>query len=445
MKYICTFIFCCMVGSVCNGQTMTLKECIASGIANNLSLSNARIDIDKGRTGVSQNRSRLLPVINGVFQITDYLKSPVNVTTGTLLGNDFPDNPTWQTIQSMQYNASAGIQLSMPLYNQTVLAAIDVARTVEKINTLSYAKAVEDLTMQISKVYYMAQASRKQQSLSDKNIARMEDLCQITEALYGQGVVMEVDLNRVRINLQALKTQRGRCHTLYEQQLNLLRFLMNVTQETPLNVAYMAEDVDTVHLAGISNGLPELLLAEKQKELAEKRIKTVRAGYLPTLSLTGYAGTLGYQEKFNHFFHTSASSDNWFGNCYIGLSVRIPLFEANSKKLQIKQYRYDAQQEANRMDLLKKQLNENYADALLQLEHNIEVFRTQSESYRQAEDVYNVTEEQYKAGVASMTALLQDEMQLRTAQAACVQAHCQCNLAQLDLLKLSGNLSQLSE
>lgn len=109
MKHLCTFIICCILTSVCHGQEMTLQECIKIGVANNLSLANARIGIDKGRTGVSQNRSRLLPVINGIFQFTDYLKSPVNVTTGTLLGSDFSDDPTWQTIKSMQYNASASI------------------------------------------------------------------------------------------------------------------------------------------------------------------------------------------------------------------------------------------------------------------------------------------------------------------------------------------------
>lgn len=444
MKHLCTFIICCILTSVCHGQEMTLQECIKTGIANNLSLANARIGIDKGRTGISQNRSRLLPVINGIFQFTDYLKSPVNVTTGTLLGSDFPEDPTWQTIKSMQYNANAGIQLSMPLYNQTILAAIDVAKTVEKINSLSYEKAVEDLTMQISKVYYMAQASKEQERLTNENIFRMEELCAITEALYQQGVVMEVDLNRVRINLKSLKTQHDQSHTLHSQQLNMLRFLMDMAPETSLEVTHMAENMDPLPTTGVNEELPELLLSVHQKTLAEQRIKTVKAGYLPTLSLTGYAGALGYQEKFHHFFHTSAATDNWFGNCYIGLSIKIPLFEANSKKLQIKQYRYDMQQAANRMELMRKQLDENYANALLQLNHNMEVFRTQSESRCQAEEVYNVTEEQYKEGVASMTALLQDEMQLRTAQTACVQALCQCRLARLDLLKLSGNLSQLS-
>lgn len=129
-----SFIICCILTSVCHGQETTLQECIETGIANDLSLADARIGIDKGRTGVSQNRSCLLPVIDGIFQFTDYLKNPVNVTTGTLLGGDFPEDPAWQTIKSMQYNANAGIRLSMPLYAQTVLAAIDAAKTVEKIN-----------------------------------------------------------------------------------------------------------------------------------------------------------------------------------------------------------------------------------------------------------------------------------------------------------------------
>ena len=444
MKHLCTFMICCILTSVCHGQEMTLQECIKTGIANNLSLANAHIGIEKGRTGISQNRSRLLPVINGIIQFTDYLKSPVNVTTGTLLGKDFPDDPTWQTIKSMQYNATAGIQLTMPLYNQTILAAIDVAKTAEKINSLSYEKAVEELTMQISKVYYMAQASQEQERLTKKNILRMEELCAITEALYRQGVVMEVDLNRVRINLKSLKTQQDQSHTLHGQQLNMLRFLMDISPDVSLEVVRMAESIEPLPSAGVSGGLPELLLSEQQKILAEQHIKAVKAGYLPTLSLTGYAGALGYQEKFSHFFHTNAASDNWFGNCYIGLSVRVPLFETNSKKLQIKQYRYDVQQADNRMELMRKQLDESYANAKLQLNHNMEVYRTQSESRSQAEEVYNVTEEQYKEGVASMTALLQDEMQLRTAQTACVQALSQCRLVQLDLLRLSGNLSQLS-
>ncbi len=427
------------------GQTMTLEECIRQGIANNLSVQNARIDINKSRSGLSQNRARLLPVINGVFQFTDYLKQPVNVTTGTLLGNDFPDEPTWQTIRSMQYNVNAGLQLNMPLYNQSIYASIDVAKTVEQLSHLSHDKAVEDLTMQIGKVYYLAQSSLEQATLADENISRMQELCAITEAMYDQGVVLEVDLNRARINLQNLKAQQNQFAMLYAQQLNMLRFLLNLSPEKPIEVERMPADIDPAPIAGISYSLPELRMATMQKELIERRITAIKSGYIPTISLTGYAGGLGYQDKFNHFFHTKASSQNWFGNCFIGLNITIPIFDANSKKLQIRQQRYDAEQSANQAQLLHDRITTDYSNALLQLGHNTEVFHTQSQSYQQACDVYQVTEEQYREGVSSMTAILQDEMQLRTAQSAKTQAHFLVNLARLELLRLSGNLSSLTE
>lgn len=429
---------------ISGAQTMTLKECVRQGIANNLSLANARIDVRKGHTAVSQNRSRLLPVINGVFQFTDYLKSPVNVTTGTLLGNDFPDDPTWQTIRSMQYNVNAGIQLTMPLYNAGIYASVDVAKTVESLSSISYDKAVEELTMQIGKVYYLAQSSLELARLTGENISRMQELAAITEAMYDQGVVLEVDLNRVRINLEDLKAQQDRFSTLYAQQTNMLRFLLDLSPDTPLEVEAMTGDVELSQASGLSDGLPELRLAGMRRTLVERKIKAVKAGYLPTISLTGYAGGLGYQEKFSHFFHTAASSRNWFGNCFIGLNITIPIFDANSKRLQISQHRYDAEMADYDAQLLRDRMSQEYTNTLLQIKHTMEVYRTQSQSYRQARDVYDVTEEQFREGVASMTAILQDEMRLRVAQSACVQAHCQFNLAQLDLLRLSGNLPLLT-
>ena len=58
-----------------------LKECIRMGIERNLSLKNARIGIEAGRTTVSQARANLLPQVNGTLQAGDYLKRPVNVVS----------------------------------------------------------------------------------------------------------------------------------------------------------------------------------------------------------------------------------------------------------------------------------------------------------------------------------------------------------------------------
>lgn len=447
MKPLLVFLLSifCLANALGQQKSYSLKECIETGIRNNLSLKNSRLDILKSKTTLTQSRSRLLPVLSAEFQMVDYLMKPANVTTGALLGNDFPEDPTWQKIQSMQYAMTAGIQFRVPLYNQTILSASKAAQTLRELSSLSYEKAVEDLTMQIGNVYYLAQASLELQRLLKENIDRMTELCTITEELYKGGVVLKVDLTRVQINLKNLEAQHDQYAALYEQQLNLLRFLLDIPPETPMAVNPMPTDIVLSGTYGaISESLPELQLLSTRKERIDRQIKAVRAEYVPSISLGGQLGAVGYQEKFRHFFHTSSGTHNWFGNTYIALSVHIPIFSANDKKLRVRQYQYDRQQVETAFELQCKQIDREYADASRQLSHNLEVWRTQRKNYRQAEDVYAVTEDKYKEGVASMTELLQDEMRLRNAQSACVQAHCLCNVAQLTLLKLTGSLQNLT-
>ena len=176
-----------------------LKECIRLGIERNLSLKNARIGIEAGQTTVSQARANLLPQVNATLQAGDYLKRPVNVTTSTLLGADFPDSPTWGKVRSMPLTAQGAIQVGVPLYNATIYAAISAAKVVESLNRTAYEKARLDLAVQIAQVYFMAQATLENRILLDENIERMDSLCRITRALYEQGVVLEIDYTRVDI------------------------------------------------------------------------------------------------------------------------------------------------------------------------------------------------------------------------------------------------------
>lgn len=418
-----------------------LKECIRMGIERNLGLKNARVGIESGQTTVSQARANLLPQINGTLQAGDYLKRPVNVTTSTLLGADFPDTPTWGKVRSMPLTAQGAIQVGVPLYNATIYAAINAAKVVESLNRTAYEKARLDLAVQIAHVYFMAQATLENRYLLDENIERMDSLCRITEALYHSGVVLEIDYTRVDINRKNLMAQRDQVQMLYGQQMNLMRFLLNLDATEPIDVVRMPQDITKLPIGGLNEQLPELQLADQKLSLLDKQIRQTRAGYLPSVMLAGQVGYMGFQERFGDFFKGSES--NWFGNAYVGLNVTIPIFDANKRKLQIRQYRHEQEQARNNRLLQYGQLLEQYDNAVLQIAQTERMFMTQRENLRQSTDVYGVTEIKYKEGVSSMTELLQDEMRLREAQGNLVSAHYQFNKSQVDLLRLSGNLDEI--
>lgn len=418
-----------------------LKECIRMGIERNLGLKNASIAIEAGRTTVSQARANILPQVNGTLQAGDYLKRPVNMTTSTLLGADFPDTPTWGKVRSMPLTAQGAIQVGVPLYNATIYAAINAAKVVESLNRTAYEKARLDLAVQIAHVYFMAQATLENRYLLDENIERMDSLCRITEALYHSGVVLEIDYTRVDINRKNLIAQRDQVVMLYGQQMNLMRFLLNLDATEPIDVVRMPQDITKLPIGGLNEQLPELQLIDQKLSLLDKQIHQTQAGYLPSVTLAGQVGYMGFQERFGDFFKGSES--NWFGNAYVGLNVTIPIFDANKRKLQIRQYRHEQEQARNNRLLQYGQLREQYDNAVLQIAQTERMFMTQRENLRQSTDVYGVTEIKYKEGVSSMTELLQDEMRLREAQGNLVSAHYQFNKSQVDLLRLSGNLDEI--
>ena len=90
-----------------------------------------------------------------------------------------------------------------------------------------------------------------------------------------------------------------------------------------------------------------------------------------------------------------------------------------------------------------KNFRTQYLNATNELMNNQRNFTKQKDNYRLAEDVYGVTMERYREGVASMTEVLQDEMRMSEAQNNYITAHYNYRITNLSLLKLTGKIESL--
>lgn len=418
-------------------RTLTLEECLRIGIENNLSLAGSRNELRKAKHLLSENRAKLLPQVNAVAGFNDNFNPPVSVTDGSAYGN--PYNVT----KTLQYNASAGLQLQMPLYNQTVYTAIDIARTMNELNRLSYEKAREDLILQISKMYYLGQNTVEQLSLIQENRVRLQELRDITQAFFDNGMAMEVDVKRVNINLENLQVQYDNAKSMLVQQLNLLKYVMDYPAEeeialTPVN----PEQVESVSLTGLRSDLYELQLLESQEKLAGQQKDLIRQGYLPSLSLTGSWMYSAYTDKALHWFH-SGPSNHWYPSSGLGLTLRVPIFDGLDKRARIRKARIDEENARLNYENMRKNMETQYLNATNDLMNNQRNFQKQKDNYLLAEEVYQVTTDRYREGIASMTEVLQDEMRMSEAQNNYLSAHYNYQVANLTLLKLTGQLDRL--
>ena len=429
--------FCLPVASAGAQDTLALEDCLKIGIENNLSLQSKRKEIQKGRYGISENRARLLPQINGFANYNDNIDPPVSVTDGSAYGN--PYNVT----HTLQYSANAGLQLQMPLYNQTLYTSISIARTMDEMNRLTYEKAREDLILQVCKMYYLGQVTAEQIALIKANITRLEELQNITQAFYDNGMAMEVDVKRVNINLENLKVQYDNAQAMLEQQLNLLKYIIDYPAEKQIAlVPVNTETITPVALTGLSENLYELKLLQSQRQLAEQQKKMIGYGYIPSLNLTGNWMFSAYTDKAYHWFH-SGPSGHWYRSYGLGLSLRVPIFDGLDKRYKTRKAVIDIENIKLAQENTRKNLQTQYLNATNDLMNNQRNFKKQKDNYLLAEDVYTVTMDRYREGITSMTEVLQDEMRMSEAQNNYISAHYNYRVTNLMLLKLTGQIESL--
>ena len=438
-RLLFTFSLFCSLSLLNAQEILTLPECLRMGIDKNLTLKSQRNEMRKSKYGISENRAKLLPQINAIANMSDNFEPPVSVTDGSAYGN--PYNVT----HTLQYNASAGLQLQMPLYNQTVYTSVALARLMDEANTLSYEKAREDLILQICKLYYLGQNTAEQIELIKGNLARMEDLKDITVAFYDNGMAMEVDVKRVNINLENLRVQYDNAKSMLTQQLNMLKYVIDYPADneialTPINT----ENFVPAELTGLSDDQIELQLLRAKTDITEQQRRMIRQGYLPTLSLTGSWMYSAYTDRFSNWFH-SGPSNKWYNSYGLGISLRIPIFDGMDKRYKLKKAALDVDNAKLSYENTLKNLQTQYVNATNDLMNNRRNFKKQKDNYMLAEDVYGVTSERYREGIASMTEVLQDEMRMTEAQNNYVTAHYNYRVTNLTVLKLTGKIETLMQ
>lgn len=438
-RLLFTFSLFCSLSLLNAQEILTLPECLRMGIDKNLTLKSQRNEMRKSKYGISENRAKLLPQINAIANMSDNFEPPVSVTDGSAYGN--PYNVT----HTLQYNASAGLQLQMPLYNQTVYTSVALARLMDEANTLSYEKAREDLILQICKLYYLGQNTAEQIELIKGNLARMEELKNITVAFYDNGMAMEVDVKRVNINLENLRVQYDNAKSMLTQQLNMLKYVIDYPADNEIALPPInTENFVPAELTGLSDDQIELQLLRAKTDITEQQRRMIRQGYLPTLSLTGSWMYSAYTDRFSNWFH-SGPSNKWYNSYGLGISLRIPIFDGMDKRYKLKKAALDVDNAKLSYKNTLKNLQTQYVNATNDLMNNRRNFKKQKDNYMLAEDVYGVTSERYREGIASMTEVLQDEMRMTEAQNNYVTAHYNYRVTNLTVLKLTGKIETLMQ
>jgi outer membrane protein len=420
-------------------HSLSAEDAIALVKKNNISVKAAITNLAIQEQTNKEVTALALPKVTGTGATTDYFNIPVTLVPGEFFGGT---PGSFLPVQFQQkFIASAGVTLTQTLFDGSVFVGLR-ARTA----ALDYYKkaidlTVEDLSVNVYKVYYQLLVSKTQIALEDSNITRAAKLLHDTRVMNENGFTEKLDVDKAGVQLTNLQTARQNTATTIINGFTSLKFLIGIPAAdsiiltTQFSEAALTGGVSIDTTYDYKNRYDYQYL-EIQKQLNDFDIKRYQAAYYPTLSLNG-----AYQKNAaSNTYDLYSKSGTWFTTSYVGLSLNIPIFEGFAKNARLQKARLTSQLTSAQVENLKLNIGQEVAIARNNFINAINTMNSQKSNMQTAESVYSQTKKKFESGLATNTDLSNSQNDLITAQANYVNALYTAVIAKVDFLKAIGRI-----
>ncbi len=426
-------------------QELTLKDCLKLAIDNNQNLQAARLDMQAGEYQVKEVKGQALPQVTGSARYTNNVIKPIIVLPGEFIG--LPPGEIATIEAGTTHNVAMMADATQQVFNAALFQGIKAAKKSTSFYSLKYQMAEEEVISNVAGAYYQVQVTLEKLNLIDINIASTEKLIAIMEVNYRNGLLKKIDLDRLKVSLTNLRTQRDEVLNAIAMQQNQLKYLMGVPIETALTVKPIEanslevnsslENYDTLNL----NNQRQYQLLKTQEELLEIERSSLVAEFYPSLSLFAQYSYNGVSNRFDLLDRKGSST--WYDMGYVGLALRVPIFSGLSKHYKVKQSDVKLLKAKEELKAAAIGIRMNHDNAVAKLQNSLNTIRAQEDNVKLALEIYEVTQSNYQEGLASLTDLLNAESSWREAQNNYNEALLRYKLAELELIKNKGNIKSL--
>ncbi|HIP31785.1 MAG TPA: TolC family protein [Crocinitomicaceae bacterium] len=438
MKII-SLITIMMIGFFMNSiyaQTWSLTQCIDTAMVNNKKLKISQNDRRISEQKRKEVKSNLLPKITANGDYKYYTDLPTQLMPLSVFGG--PEGQFREAQFGVPHNINANLMLNMPLYNPELYGGIKATKVAFQLTELQYQKAEEEVYFDVTNLYYNAQIIQSQIAFVDSNIINSKQLLKNVTLLNEQLLAKKTDVDKVALQVKQIETKKSLLESKYAQVVNGLKLLMDVSLDLEINVENKI--VQSNSLAYSSKTSLDIQLIDAKYSLLSSELQTLkRSRFLPSAYLYGSYGTMGYgyDEKPNDFlkFYTIG---------FAGVKVTYPLFNGTVTNKKINQKKIELENNDLRKSLVTDQTDMQTRNAHLQRSVAKQTINESELQVELANNIYEQTLLQQKEDVANLTDVLMADNSLREAQQNYITAIIDYLKADLELKKITGNITTSS-
>ena len=445
--------FSCLAPGVSRAQedtSLSIRECIEYATQNNSTIRVARLNEEVGLQQVREVRGGALPQINVNGSFEDRLKLPLLVLPPEATaafpggGSGSGDNEAGIPL-GYQYTSSLTAEVSQAIINPSLWIGLKAAKSSNDLYRQQTQQAQEQVAYNIASAYYQAVVAQKQLDLLSSNLESTNRTLANTKLQFDNGVAKQVDVKRLQVNASNLQSQIQQSKVNLQQVTNQLKYLMGMPLDQPITLSdntftfEQPEEVLTELPEDFYTRRLDYNILQTNLDLQELDRKNNAAGYYPTLNAFA---NYGYQAQGADFGLFPINDNGWvdYTTASIGLRLNIPVFDGLQRDARIQQSKIKASQLQENIQDTKRSINLETSNALSQYESTLQRINAEQQNVALAQDVYQITELEFKEGVGTSTDVVEAETALREAQTTYITTLLDLYVARLDLENAQGNI-----
>lgn len=437
-----TLVFCLIAGFSAKAQltdtvaAFTLQEAIDYAQTHQSAILNAKIDEEIASNTVKKTVGIGLPQVNANINFQDYIKVPTNLLPGDFFGRPGELIPVRFGVK---YQSSAGIELSQLLFDGTYLVGLQASKTYKELSSKSLQRSRIETAVAVTKAYYSVLVSNEQLGLLDANIARLKKSLKDTEALFKNGFVEKIDLDRLTVLNNNLETERENVIRLLDLNLHLLKFQMGMNINSTLTLKDSISSLNVEESVALNDTAAyksriEYSLLETQKKLNELDLKRYKSQYLPSVGAFGSTTRSFQTNSFNELL------DRSFPLAVIGFRISMPIISGGIRNYQVRNARLELQKTENNLVNLRNGINLEVEQAKTVYRNGFKSLENQKRNMTLAQEVLRVTKVKYEQGVGSSIEVTTAETSLKESQNNYINALYELLINKVNLDKALGKI-----
>ena len=209
-------------------HAFTAKECVDYAHKNNVQVKNALLNVQIQLEINRDVTSAALPTLSGVISGNDYLKIPTSLLPGEIFGQPAG---TYIPVQfGTKYNANAGLQFQQLLFDGQVFVGLQARSTSIAFSNKNVEVTEEMIKTNVYKIYYQLVAGKTQIDIYDANLERLKKLLSDTKALYENGFVEKLDIDKISVQISNLETEKFKALNSIEIGYQALKTLIGINR-----------------------------------------------------------------------------------------------------------------------------------------------------------------------------------------------------------------------